>query len=226
MFLVLKRKILIISLCILILLVSVISVTAVKVSSTPKANYTIVIDAGHGGIDPGCEGNLENSNERILNLEYAKTLKSYLTLYGFHVVMTRINTDGLYSALATNKKKDDMQKRKEIIEKSNADLVISIHMNSYSLKSVRGAQAFYNPENEISKNLANSIQEQFLKDLPKAKKTSSVGDYYILNCTNIPAVIIECGFLSNYEEEKLLLSSEYKDKVCYSILCGVLKYLN
>ncbi len=194
-------------------------------AATPNTILTVVVDAGHGGFDGGCEGTLEGSNERELNLKYANTLKKYLENYGIRVIMTRTTTDGLYSAFATNKKKDDMEKRKEIIEKSRADVVISVHMNAYSLISSRGAQVFYNPESEVSKSLAKSIQDSFVSDLPKARKAPDVGDYYMLNCTNVPAVIVECGFLSNPEEEILLFSDEYREKVCYAILCGVIKYL-
>lgn len=118
-----------------------------------------------------------------------------------------------------------MEKRRQIIEKSNADLIISLHMNSFTLKSVRGANVFYNPGNEVSKNLADAIQSSLYASLSYAKKYAGVGDYYMLTCTNVPAVIIECGFLSNLEEERLLLSDEYREKVSYAILCGVIKYL-
>ncbi|MCI6542459.1 MAG: N-acetylmuramoyl-L-alanine amidase [Firmicutes bacterium] len=196
-------------------------------ASSPSGIMTIVIDAGHGGIDPGCEGKQQGSNERELNLAYANSLKKYLeNYYNVNVVMTRTTTNGLYSSFAKNKKKDDMQKRKDIILNSKADLVISIHMNAYPLTSVRGAQVYYNPECEISKNLATSIQDCLKKDLPHAKNSPGIGDYYILNCTNTPAVIVECGFLSNSEEETLLLSDDYREKVCYSILCGIMKYLS
>ena len=191
----------------------------------PSLPYKIVVDAGHGGIDAGCEGSLEGSNERELNLLYANSLKKYLETYGIEVVMTRTTTDGLYSAFAPNKKKDDMKKRENIINNANADLVVSIHMNAYPTSSVRGAQVFYNPESEVSENLALSIQNCFIADLPEAKDTTSVGDYYILNCTSTPAVIVECGFLTNPEEEILLMSSEYREKLCYSIFCGIVKYL-
>ncbi|MDD4110866.1 MAG: N-acetylmuramoyl-L-alanine amidase, partial [Clostridia bacterium] len=193
--------------------------------NTPKGLLTVVIDAGHGGIDGGCEGILDGSNERELNLLYANTLKKYLEEYGIDVVMTRTTTDGLYSAFSTNRKKDDMEKRRQIIEKSNADIIISIHMNAFPLKSCRGAHVFYNPDSEISRNLAGSLQESLYTSLSYAKKDAGVGDYYMLNCTDVPAVIVECGFLSNAEEEKLLLSTDYREKLCYSILCGVIKYL-
>ena len=195
------------------------------IASSPKGGITIVIDAGHGGRDGGSEGTLPGSNERELNLLYANTLKKYLEEYGINVVMTRTTTAGLYSAFSSNKKKDDMEKRRQIIQKANADMVISIHMNSFPLKSCRGAHVFYNPDNEVSKNLANEIQSSMYSSLSYAKNNPGVGDYYILTCTDVPAVIIECGFLSNPEEELLLLSTEYREKVCYAILCGIIKYL-
>ena len=144
--------------------------------------------------------------------------------YGFNVVLTRKNLNGLYSNFSTNKKKDDMLARKKIIEESNADIVVSLHMNAFPLEECRGAQVFYNPESETSKTLANSIQDIFIQSLPQARKNADTGDYYMLNCTDVPAVIVECGFISNPEEEKLLLSEDYREKVCYSILCGIVKY--
>ena len=223
-FLVIRKKTIIIFILMVVLLCCFAFLPSI-ITSSPNKTYTIVIDAGHGGVDAGCEGTLEGSNERELNLKYSYTLKSYFENYGLNVIMTRTTTDGLYSAYATNRKKDDMEKRRQIIESSNADIIISIHMNSYPLSSVRGAQAFYNPTNKVSINLANMIQESFINNLPFSKKEALTGDYYILSCSNIPAVIIECGFLSNKEEELLLLSNDYREKVCYSILCGVIKYL-
>jgi N-acetylmuramoyl-L-alanine amidase len=223
-YLIIKKRALVFFM-IFVLIVSCFAFIPTVIAATPSGLLTVVIDAGHGGIDPGCEGSLEGSNERELNLLYANTLKKYFESYGIRVVMTRTTTDGLYSALAPNKKKDDMKKRKEIIEKSKADIVVSIHMNAFPAKSSRGAHVFYNPDNEVSKSLADNIQSSLIASLPYARKAAAVGDYYILNCTNVPAVIVECGFLSNAEEEILLRSSDYREKVCYAILCGVIKYL-
>lgn len=223
-YLILRKRVLILFLVFVIVLSSFVFLPSVFASS-PKGSLIVIVDAGHGGIDGGCEGTLEGSNERELNLIYANTLKKYLEEYGIKVIMTRTTTDGLYSAFAINRKKDDMEKRRQIIEKSNADVIISLHMNSFPLKSCRGAHVFYNPDNEISKKLADSIQTSMYSSLFYAKKEAGIGDYYMLTCTNVPAVIIECGFLSNVEEEKLLLSNNYREKVCYSILCGIIKYL-
>lgn len=163
--------------------------------------------------------------ESTLNLEYAKTLRRYFSEYGFNVIMTREGENGLYSAFSKNKKKDDMQKRKQIIENSGANFVISIHMNSFPTGSSRGAQVFYAKDNNVSKSLADCIQTEFLRTLIKPRKNSSVGDYYILSCTNVPSILIECGFVSNAEEENLLISKDYREKLCYSILCGSIMYL-
>ncbi len=192
--------------------------------TTPITKYTVVIDAGHGGIDGGSVGKTSGVSEATINLSYAKCLKEYLIDFGFNVVMTRTTDNGLYSPLASNKKKDDMKKRKEIVENSKADFVISIHMNSYNSTS-HGAQVFYGKDDEPSKLLADSIQKYFLKYLEKPRQETKVGDYYILNAIKAPAVLVECGYLSNPTEEALLLTDSYKKEVCYCILLGVLNYL-
>lgn len=209
-------------LCCLILTFFILGGVAIA-STTPNNIHTIVIDAGHGGVDFGSEGYC-GSKESELNLSYALALKRYCEDYGFKVVMTRKDASGLYDALANNKKKDDMQKRKQIIEKANPDIVVSIHMNSFSESYTRGAQVFYNNQSDNSKALADCIQKQFIKNLVKSRKSTQAGDYYILNCTRFPSVICECGFISNKEEESLLQTEDYKNQVCYSILCGVISY--
>lgn len=223
--LIIKKKHLFIALLVLLFVISSIGVFFI-VNTVNGETYinTIVIDAGHGGIDGGSIG-YSGTIEKDINLGYSKTLKNMCSEFGFKVIMTRTNDSGLYSPFAVNKKKDDMKKRKQIIEKAKPDIVISIHMNSTQGKSSRGAQVFYNKENEHSIYLANSIQKQFQDKLVKPRKTAQSGDYYIVNCTPYASVIVECGFLSNKEEEKLLLSNDYKNNVCYSILCGIIDYM-
>lgn len=204
--------------------VGIVVASTVVISQSRTYTYTIVIDAGHGGIDGGCEG-YSGTKESLINLEYAKTLKEYCENFGMKVVMTRTNQNGLYSPFASNKKKDDMLARKKIIQNANPDFVVSIHMNSFDAQSSRGAQVFYNKDNQNSKQLAEHIQKQFVSNLTKPRKNCEQGDYYILNSTIFPSVIVECGFISNKEEEQLLLTNEYKNKVCYSILCGILEYM-
>ena len=194
-------------------------------TSSPKHSYTIVIDAGHGGMDGGSVGVTTGADENHLNLDYAKCLKAHFENFGFNVVLTRSTLDGLYSPLAKNKKKDDMQKRKEIIEKSNADFVISIHMNSFPTRSARGAQVFYNKDNQAGKEFASSIQNKLIDNIPNAKKTCASGDYFIVNCTSLPAVIVECGYLSNPEEDVLLSTKEHRELICYSIFTGTMDFI-
>lgn len=223
-FVIKKNKILIVVLCVFIVALLLSTLFTVKFTSSPKFDYTIVIDAGHGGIDGGTVGDITGITERELNLVYAKKLAALCKEASFNVVMTRTNLNGLYDTFSENKKKDDMLKREEIIKKANPDLVISLHMNSFPLESSRGAQCFFKEGHKESIFLANKIQECLYEDLPHAREFSLKGDYYILNCSNYPSVIIECGYLSNSEEEKLLLQDDYQDKVVYSVFKGIYKF--
>ena len=221
--LVFKKKYIIIALAFL-LAASTVLVLSTTSASIPNKSYTIVIDPGHGGIDGGSVG-VSGQDENYLNLEYSLCLKEILTDAGVNVIMTRTNLNGLYSIFSENKKLDDMKKRKDIVTKSKADMVLSIHMNSFPLKSARGAQVFYKKDSVSGEKLAENIQEVFIKTLPNAKPEPAVGDYYMLNEFEIPSVIIECGYISNEEEEQLILQEDYKKLVCLSIFAGVLKFL-
>lgn len=217
---------------VIIFLTAVCIGTAVYVNAKPTVNfnvpnskYTVVIDAGHGGIDGGCVGKYTGVYESDLNLTYAYNLAEQFKQMGITSVLTRTNPNGLYDENAKSLKKSDMKKRKEIIDKVNPDVVISIHMDSFTLSSTKGAQAYYKRGNDTGAVLANCVQKQ-LTMLPNAKKSAKVGDYYLVNCTEIPSVLVECGFISNEEEEKLLQTKEYQNKVCYSIMSGVIDFLN
>ena len=191
---------------------------------TSKLNgITIVIDAGHGGRDGGSVGKL-GTIEKDINLKYALALKNKLISAGYKVVLTRTNEDGLYSELANNKKVSDMNARMQIIKKANPSLVISIHMNSFADASVKGANSFYKVDDEASKTCADLIQK-CLNTYCGAKNTKSKeGDYFMLNCSYYTSVLVECGFLSNPEEETLLNTEEYMDKITNAISSGVLLY--
>lgn len=192
----------------------------------PSRNYTIVIDAGHGGADPGSIGYKSKIKESVLNLKLSKMLKEKLEGSGINVVMTRKTEDSLAEGSGGKSfKKEDMALRKEIIKNVRPNMVISIHQNSYTNHSLRGAQVFYDKTSEISKQIAESIQEEFMKTLDHSNKSVSPGDYFMLKCTYAPSVIVECGFLSNEEEEKLLLNDEYQEKIVDSIYLGIIKFL-
>ena len=187
-------------------------------------NITIVLDAGHGGLDGGSIGN-NGTVEAELNLIYVEKLEKLFKASGIGVIKTRKSLDGLYSSKNGNFKKEDMQRRKEIIQNSFASAVISIHMNKFSLKSERGCQVFYQSESKTGKNLAECIKDRLVSKIEYARELTLGGDYFICKCDNIPSVIVECGFLSNDEEEKLLCDENYQDKLCYAIFCGVMSYL-
>ena len=182
--------------------------------------YTIVLDAGHGGWDGGCIGSTTNITEAELNLDVTKKLKEYLSDFGFNVVLTRTNNQAL-----GKDKVSDMEKRKKIIDRVNPNMVVSIHMNSFTNGSERGTQAFYSEQSNSGKILAESIQGQMSSMLENARDNANHGEYYMLECSRATSVIVECGFLSNVEDETLLNNDEYRSRLAYSIYSGIVKYL-
>lgn len=196
-----------------------------ETDTVPSRNYTVVIDPGHGGTDPGSIGYKTKVHESKLNLEISLLLKDKLEKAGINVVMTREDENGLAEGKGKAFKKEDMRLRKELIKKVRPNMVISIHQNSYTNHILRGAQVFYDKTSDVSKKIAEFIQEQFLQGLEHSNKTTSPGDYFMLKCTYAPSVIVECGFLSNEKEEKLLLSKEYQEKIVDCVYKGIVKYL-
>ncbi len=185
----------------------------------------IVIDAGHGGIDAGVRGITTEANESDINLAIAKKLKGYFQEAGFKAVMTRKTNAGLYGTSGKGFKMRDMKKRKQIIADNNADMVISIHQNFCPIPSKRGGTVFFDKTSESGKALADSIQSVLNGLNEDIKKNEALaGDYYMLKCTENPSVIVECGFLSNTEDEKLLNDAEYQKQIAYAIFKGAVAY--
>lgn len=209
---------------IIIALASMITFSIITTSSSPKPQYTIVIDAGHGGRDGGTVGTTTGITESELNLQYAYCLKKLCEEFGIGVILTRKDMNGLYDENASNKKKSEMEKRKDIINNSGADLMISLHMNAFPLSSSEGAQVFYAKGSESGFNLAKSVQEAICQSFENARDYVSVGDYFVLNYSTIPAVLVECGFLSNPSEERNLQDEEYRERFCYCLLMGILSF--
>ncbi len=187
---------------------------------------TVVIDAGHGGIDNGVSGVRTGTPESELNLLVARLLKENFEAAGFNAVMTRTDSRGLYAAADGSFKKTDMKNRKKVMDEAAPDLVVSIHMNKYPLSSRRGAQVFYRKDDQNSQNLARSVQAA-LNAMPEAVRECSplAGDYYILNNAPAPAVLVECGFLSSPEDEALLLTDGYRRALAYAVFKGMISYL-
>ncbi len=201
--------------------------TAKETSKINPEMPTIVIDAGHGGIDNGVQGVSSGADESDVNLAIARILKGNFQNAGFNCVMTRTTEAGLYGTTEKGFKARDMQKRKQIITESNADMVISIHQNFCPLPSKRGGTVFFDKSSATGKKLATTIQTE-LNSLPECVKPNEAlhGDYYMLKCTQSPSVIVECGFLSNADEDKLLNTDEYRRAVAYAIFKGAVCYLS
>jgi len=230
MFVLKKRNLIIISVLILTALTFILCFGALGIKTiddTDSKKIKVVLDAGHGGVDGGVLGVNTGVKESELNLIIAKKVENYLVSAGIQVVLTRNSDAGLYGTAIGNLKRKDMKRRKEIIEKAKPDLVVSIHMNKFSTSTRRGAQVFYKEGDELGETLAKSIQNEF-NQMEQASRSCSAltGDYYILNCTNYPSVIAECGFLSNPEDEALLITEEYQDALSYTIYCGIVGYLS
>ena len=198
--------------------------TKTYANSSPMQKFCVVIDAGHGGIDSGCVGPITNAYERDINLSIAQKIGSFLDTLGINVVYTRTNQDGLYGTFASGFKKRDMRAREEIIKKANPNLVVSIHLNSFTSKSAKGAQVFYALNSEISKELAQNLQDMFVEQIAGSRKSCMPGDFYILNCTESAGILVECGFLSNPDEEAKLVTAEYQEKIAYTITCGIINF--
>ncbi len=187
----------------------------------------VIIDAGHGGADPGKVG-VDGSLEKDINLQIARRLQKFLVMADVDVVLTRDSDAGLYEEDAPNKKVQDMKNRVGIIEEKNPDLTVSIHQNSYHEEYVHGAQVFYYAGSEESKELAERIQQILTEELdPDNTRQAKANDsYYLLKKTSSPIVIVECGFLSNNEEALKLSSDIYQEKAAWAIHLAILQHIN
>ena len=231
MFVVLKKKTLLIigGLLLAAALLGVIITAAAQPAAGPEPrdnkNFTVVLDAGHGGMDGGVSGVNTGVKESDLNLAVTKKLERHFKGYGINTVATRKDKNGLYGISSAGRKRRDMEKRKEIIDGANPDLVISIHMNAFPQRKQRGAQVFYDKGSPSGKALAETIQLFLSRNIEHCGRIIMHGDYYILNCTRKPAVLVECGFLSNSADEALLITAEYQEKLAYNIFCAAVAFL-
>lgn len=185
----------------------------------------IVIDAGHGGIDPGTRSKA-GMLEKDINLDIALKLKRHLAMAGVYCVMIR-ETDRDFSNSNedfSTKKRRDLHYRTRVADQSGADLFLSIHANSFSQSIYRGAQTFHEKSDLDSKHLAEAIQKQLVMRLKPNRRRAKVGDYRVLNDTNMPGVMIEVGFLSNPAEAKLLEDENYRERIAKAIFLGVVDY--
>lgn len=201
--------------------------TAPAAASAASAAPVVVIDSGHGGMDPGKVG-IDGSLEKDINLQIARRLKAYLEASDVTVVMTRDNDCGLYTEGDKNKKSADMKNRCSLINEADPDLTVSIHQNSYHEESIKGGQVFYYKDSTEGKELAEILQKRFdfvLGD-GNTRTAKANSNYYLLLHVRSPIVIVECGFLSNFGEAAKLGSPDYQDRLAWTIHMGIMEYLN
>ncbi|MCR2049911.1 N-acetylmuramoyl-L-alanine amidase [Acetatifactor muris] len=187
----------------------------------------VVIDAGHGGDDPGKVG-INGIYEKDVNLQIAELLKYFLEANDITVVMTRESDEGLYDADAPNKKVQDMKRRIDLIDRAAPVLTVSIHQNSFPEEYVHGAQVFFYTGSTQGQLLAEYIQNQLVEkaDPENRRQVKANDSYYLLKKTGSPIVIVECGFLSNSAEAEKLRTPEYQERIAWAIHMGILQYLN
>ena len=200
-------------------------VFAVRASSDVP---TIVIDAGHGGVDAGVIGKTTGMKESDLNLEIAFLLGDILKGLGFFVVYTRTNDAMLTLVKSDTRKRSDMFSRGKIINSVRADVVVSVHMNYFPSDVRRGAQVFFDRKDAGSFALAKCVQDMLNvvnKEQTAREYSPLTADKYILSCSSAASIIVECGFLSNPLDEKLLQDPHYKAALAEKIAQGICVYL-
>lgn len=231
-----SRLIIIFSILFLIILSAMLYFTFMANSSAdgvmtkPVLKQTVIIDAGHGGDDGGAIG-IDGTVEKDINLDIALKLEKLLKFYGFDVIMTRTEDimtcdDGLDSL--RKRKVSDIHNRFDVLEKNPDAVFISIHQNKFEDNSQHGTQVFYSGNNDESKLLAESIQNSIVSvlqpDNSRVVKKSGSG-IYLLYHAKLPAVLVECGFISNHAEVKKLNDENYRMKIAILIADGLIKYL-
>lgn len=170
---------------------------------------------------------MDDSLEKDLNLIIAKKVQKLLEQQDVEVVMTREGDAGLYEEQTSNKKVQDMKNRCALINETQPDCVVSIHQNSYHEEYVTGAQVFYYGASKEGERLARTLQEKLITyaDPENRREAKANESYYLLKKTEVPIVIVECGFLSNWEEARKLQEDSYQNQIAWAVCMGILSYL-
>ncbi len=207
----------------LIFFVSLYTIAIVRANNLPLLGKVIYLDPGHGGKDPGAVW--DNIYESDINLEISLQIQEELEKNGAIVYLTRYGDYDLSANYAELRKRSDLSRRANIINRSQADVYLSIHLNSDISTTWKGAQVFYNTINEKNEILAKIMQEQLKKDLNSNREYKKLNDHYLYNRVKIPGVLIEVGFISNPNERYLLRQENYQKKVAVTIKNGLVSFL-
>lgn len=226
LFIVRKTHIMLVFATVFILAVSVGLYNYADNKEAPQTNPDLlIIDPGHGGLDGGAVG-ANGTLEKDVNLKVAQYLKEIAEKNGKTVIMTREEDTSLHttdSAKIRDQKRSDLENRRQVLQNNSSGIFVSIHMNQYDSKDVKGSQVFY-ADNDQSRNLANKIQTSLINGLADGNKRiakPAPSSLYIFKGCNSTAVVVECGFLSCPEEEKLLSTEEYQRKLAQCIYDGI-----
>lgn len=200
----------------------------VQTVSLPVSGKTVILDAGHGGEDKGAESS-KGTTEAGINLSITLKVQKLLEQSGCTVILTRSDDNAIYDLdkqTLRQKKVSDIKNRVKIGNESSADIFVSIHLNKISESQYNGWQTFYKNSNEKSKQLATCLQNSLNESIQKENKRVplKIDNVYIMKKVEIPTSIVECGFLSNPEEENALLTDEYQDKLAWGIYTGIIDY--
>ncbi len=201
-----------------------------QVPENQVAVKTVILDAGHGGEDPGAVGNLSGLREKEVNLNIVMLTKELLEKDNYKVILTRDSDKLNYSTDTDNilqKRREDLTTRKEIMDNSGADIVVSIHLNKFAQTKYHGAQVFFPPNSPDSQKLANEIQSSIRLNVDNANERVALvkkDPIIILKNLKTTTVVVECGFLSNIDEEKKLGTEDYQKKLAAAIKGGVDNY--
>lgn len=215
--------------CLAFLMLSFIACTRLNrmaVTTAVEHPGTVVVDAGHGGEDGGASDQ-SGRPEKDINLAIAKDLRELLTASGYHVVMTRTADTSLSDPLKTirERKVSDIHNRMKIVESQQSCIFVSIHQNQFQESRYNGTQVFYSNNDKGSKELAQSVQNRVVsllqKDNTRVVKPATSSIYLLWNA-KVPAILVECGFLSNSEEAAKLSRDDYQHKMAFAIYCGLL----
>lgn len=204
--------------------------SATVVNTAPfELEKRIVLDAGHGGIDGGATG-AHGELEKEINLNIVLQLKSLLEMQGFEVVTTREEDISIHDEKfekISEQKISDIKNRLKIMEENKDGITISIHQNKFTQEKYNGAQVFYGSKNPLSKQLAQVMQDSFVKNLQPDNTREikeGTGSVYLLKHATVPMIMIECGFLSNEAEAVLLATEEYQQKIAFTIFSGIMEF--
>jgi len=203
------------------------ALTSADSPASSETGYTVILDPGHGGPDPGANG-ITGEAEKHLNLSLSMKTAEFLKLYGINVILTRDSDIWLADENASHKKHSDVTNRVRFCKEHENDAFVSIHMNSFPQESCKGAQVFYSSSEEsrrlaeiISGNITSRLQTDNKRQIKEAG--SSI---FILDRTDTCSVLIECGFVSNYDEAVLLNDDKYQNKLAFIIAGAINEYLN